>query len=160
MNMIFSCDRAGGIGIGNRLLYSIPSDLARFKELTIGNTVVMGRATFLSLPGAKPLADRTNIVLSTDPDFSPDGVIVCRSTDELLELCKSIDTEIFVIGGEIVFRQLEPYCTKAYVTLISGSSEADRHFTLGSQWTLTDISDTYIYNSIEYRFAQFERTTI
>ena len=64
MNMIFSCDRVGGIGIGNRLIYSIPSDLARFKELTVGNTVVMGRATFLSLPGAKPLANRTNIVLS------------------------------------------------------------------------------------------------
>lgn len=155
MNLIFSQDESGGIGKDNRLIYSIPSDLTRFKKLTTGNAVIMGRSTLMSLPDSKPLPNRMNVVLSRDQSFCPNNVMVCRNLDELFSLCRDMDCEIFVIGGESIYRQLEPYCSRAYVTLISGSSPADRHFTLDSSWDMTFLSEVYIYNSIEYRFAEF-----
>ena len=89
MKAIVCVDKNWGIGNADSLLFHIPEDMAFFKRKTIGNVVVMGLATFLSLPGQKPLADRVNIVLSNKEDWSAPGVIVCHSIDELFELLKS-----------------------------------------------------------------------
>ena len=84
MNLIAAVDKNWAIGCGGRLLVSIPSDRETFRRETVGRAVIMGRKTLESLPGGQPLAKRTNIVLSRDPDFRAKGAVVCRSVEEAL----------------------------------------------------------------------------
>ena len=88
MNLIAAVSKEWGIGKDNKLLFHIPEDMKFFREMTMNKVVVMGRKTLLSFPGSKPLKNRTNIVLSKNLDFNPEGVIMCRSTDELFEKLK------------------------------------------------------------------------
>ena len=129
MKAIVCVDENWAIGSGNDLLYHIPEDMKFFKNKTIGNVVVMGMNTFLSFPNQKPLVDRTNIVLSDDPSFNPEGVIVVRTMDELFELIKRYDTNtVYVIGGAMMYAQLVPYCSAVYVTKVKASQPADKFF--------------------------------
>ena len=111
----------GGIGREGALLFHIREDLRRFRQLTLGKTVVMGRRTLESLPGGRGLPDRRNLVLTRDPDFTAPGAEVIHDLAEVPE-------DAVVIGGESVYRQLLPRCGTVYVTKIFASPQADAFF--------------------------------
>jgi dihydrofolate reductase len=103
--------------------------MARFARLTTGGIVIMGRLTLESFPGAKPLKNRRNIVLSHDDGLVVDGAEVVSGTGELLRLLEHKDqSRIWVIGGESVYRQLLPYCDRVYLTLNETLLPADARF--------------------------------
>ncbi len=115
-----------GIGKDNKLLCHIPGDLKRFKKITSGHTVIMGKNTFLSLPGG-PLKERRNIVISDDPLDHFEDCIMVSSIAEALDHCDD-DRETFIIGGASVYRQFMPYATRLYLTRVNKSFEADTYF--------------------------------
>ena len=121
----------------------------------------MGRKTLDSFPGGQPLPRRTNIVLTGQEDFSRNGVTVCHSVEELLELLKSFeDDRIYVIGGGTVYRQLLPYCSVAHITKIDHSYQADTYFPNldeDPEWRITEDSDEQTYFDLVYRFLKYER---
>lgn len=118
-------DRA--IGFKNALLWHIPEDFKHFKETTSGHVVIMGENTYTSI--GRPLPNRTNIVLSIDPNFSPEGCVVVSSIEEALAKAKEVERdEIFIIGGASIYRQFLPYANRLYLTLVEGDFEADTFF--------------------------------
>ncbi len=161
MNLIVAVDKNWAIGKENKLLVSIPQDMKFFRETTIGKVVVMGRKTLESFPGGQPLKQRTNIVLTTDKNYSVKDAIVVHTIDELLEeLKKYNDEDIYVIGGESIYRQMLPYCTLAHVTKINHAYEADTYFPNldeKDEWVVTGVSDEQTYFNLEYEFVRYER---
>lgn len=100
-----------------------------FRQTTTGNVVVMGRKTLESFPGGQPLKNRTNIVLSTNPDYQVKGAIVVHSKEELLKELEKYDSDsIYVIGGATIYKMMLPYCDTIHVTKIDHAYEADTFF--------------------------------
>lgn len=128
MNLIVAVDDSWGIGKNNQLLFRIKKDMKLFKELTIGKVVVMGRNTYISLPeNNRPLPERFNIVLTKDTSWSHPGVMTCTSVSDLMKKLSRFKTsDIFIIGGESIYKQMLPYCTTAYVTKVNKHCDADR----------------------------------
>ena len=114
------------IGKDNTLLFHLPGDLKRFKQITTGHPVIMGRNTLLSIP-RWPLAKRRNIVLTDKSDDVFPGCEIVFSVDEALQKIKD-EEEVFVIGGGSVYRQFYPLAGKLYLTLIHQNFEADTFF--------------------------------
>ena len=154
MNLIVAVDKNWAIGKGNQLLVSIPQDMKFFRETTMGKVVVMGRKTLETFPGGQPLKKRTNIVLTRDKNYEVKDAIVVHNIEELLEELKNYeDEEIFVIGGETIYRQLLPYCNLAHVTKINHAYEADTYFPNLDEmddWEVTGVSDEQTYFNLEY----------
>lgn len=115
ISLIYSRTLDNVIGVNGDLVLRVPEDMRRFKELTSGNTVVMGRKTWDSLP-RKPLPDRENIVLSRDESFNPEGASVFTSVDKVVELARS--KNVFVIGGAEVYKQFLPHADALFETLM------------------------------------------
>ena len=113
------------IGSEGKLLWHMPADMKRFKELTTGKTVIMGRRTYESI--GRPLPQRTNIILTRSKNFFADGCIVVNSLDESMELAENEDN-IFVIGGASVYEQFLPHANKMYLTLIEHAFDGDTLF--------------------------------
>lgn len=161
MNLIVAVDKNWAIGKGNQLLVSIPQDMKFFRETTLGKVVVMGRKTLETFPGGQPLKKRTNIVLTRDKSYEVKDAIVVHDIEELLEELKNYeDEEIFVIGGETIYRQLLPYCNLAHVTKINHAYEADTYFPNLDEmddWEVTGVSDEQTYFNLEYEFVRYER---
>ena len=129
MKAILAADKNWGIGYNNRLLVSIPSDMKFFRQTTTGKVVVMGRKTLESFPNGLPLKNRTNIVLTANPDYDVKDAVIVHSKDELLEELKKYNEDyIYVIGGESVYRMMLPYCDTVLVTKIDRAFQADTHF--------------------------------
>jgi dihydrofolate reductase len=121
----------GVIGRDNALPFRQSSDLKRFKALTIGKPVLMGRKTFVSI--GKPLPGRTNIVVSRDPGFNPDGVIVVRDLEQALRVARDDAErrgvgEIAAIGGTDIFTQLLPLADRLEITHVHARPEGDTYF--------------------------------
>lgn len=125
MNAIAAVDERWGIGYQGELLARVSADLRRFKALTLGHPVILGRKTLATFPGGRPLPGRDNLIMSTTMDAAPEGARVFRDLDSLLRAARS---DSFVIGGETVYRQLLPYCDTAYLTLFHRTFEADAFF--------------------------------
>ena len=161
MNLIVAVDKNWAIGKDNKLLVSIPQDMKFFRETTMGSVVVMGRKTLETFPGGQPLKNRTNIILSTKADYQVKDAIVVNSVEALLEELKNYPSEdIYIIGGETVYRQLLPYCNVAHVTKIDRSYEADAFFPNLDQdpaWKITAESDEQSYFDTTYAFVKYER---
>lgn len=161
MNVIVAVDDNWAIGMQNKLLVSIPADMKFFRETTMGKVVVMGRKTLESLPGGQPLKKRTNIVLTRDKQYQVKDAIVVHTVEELLEELKKYDEkDIYVIGGETVYRQLLPYCKVAHVTKVHHTYEADTFFPNldeMSDWAVTGVSEEQTYFDLEYEFVRYER---
>ncbi|MGI5920549.1 MAG: dihydrofolate reductase [Syntrophomonadaceae bacterium] len=159
MQAIVAVDLNWGIGYKGNLLQRIPEDMRFFKQMTLGKVVVMGRETFASLPGKKPLKDRVNIVLSESRDFTNEKLTICCSLSELFsELKKYNRDDVFVIGGESVYTQLLPFCEKAYVTKIAAEYPADKYFInldKDADWNLITKGDLKSYNNIQFSFHQY-----
>lgn len=159
MNAIAAVSLDWGIGKDNDLLFHIGEDMKRFRALTTGGTVIMGRKTLDSMPGGKPLPRRRNIVLTRQADFAREGVEVARSQEEVLRLTAGEDPEkVWVIGGGEIYRQLLPYCRLCWLTRVYARPESAVFFpdldTL-PQWQVLRsgaiVSDgTWDYQFIEY----------
>ena len=118
MNVIVAVDRNWAIGRdGDQLIY-LPEDLKRFKALTTGHPVILGRKTLATFPGGRPLKGRRNLILSRDPAFAPEGAEVFRDLETLLAAAPE---DSFVIGGASVYAALLDRCDTAYVTKIEQS---------------------------------------
>ena len=153
------------IGSNNRLPWQLPADLAYFIRVTFGHTVVMGRKTFESIGAALP--DRENIVLTRDPHFSADGCKIMHSVDEVLRNYVDCNKEIFIIGGEEVYRQFLPYSQRMYITCIDHDFVGDAFFPeiKESEWYIVetkkgvrDWENAYDYNFIIYERRYRQRT--
>ncbi len=130
------------IGKDNHLLWTLPNDMKFFKNTTWGMPVIMGRKTFESL--CKPLAGRTNIVITRQGDWSAPGVQVAASLDEAIGLAAATDAkEAFVIGGGEIFRQAMPVVQKMYLTRVHTTIEGDAHFPAfdEAEWQLLSQHD-------------------
>ena len=127
ISIIVAIDESRAIGKNNQLLWHIPEDLQHFKDITAGHPVIMGERTFHSIGRALP--NRTNIVLTDNPDFSAEGCIAAHSIQETIDLGAKYDqVEIFVIGGGMVYKSFLPLADKLYLTLVEGNHEADVYF--------------------------------
>lgn len=162
MKVIVCVDKNWGIGSNNDLLYHIPSDMRFFKEHTVGNVVIMGMATVLSLPGGKALKDRKTLALSDDPTWQPEGVTVCGSIPELLEAAKAYDSDsVYVCGGASVYAQLLPYCDTAYITKVdAGDKEAQKFFPNLDEmpeWVLKETSERFEHNGLGFTFNTYTK---
>jgi dihydrofolate reductase len=121
----------------------------------------MGRKTLESFPGGQPLKKRTNIVLTRDKNYKVKDAIVVNTVDELLQELKKYDEEeIYVIGGESIYKQMLPYCKVAHVTKINHAYEADTYFPNldeKDEWVVTGVSDEQTYFDLEYEFVRYEK---
>lgn len=161
MNIIVAADLGWGIGKSGDLLYSIPEDMKFFRTMTSGKTVIMGRATLESLPGGKPLPKRRNIIISRTLD-SVEGAEVCKTPDEVAKLVSDTPPEdVFVIGGESVYRDMLPFCDTAYITRIEARRDADRHlvnFDELSGWEIAEKSEKKTTDDgIDFAFVTYKR---
>ena len=145
------------IGKYNDLLFYLPSDLKRFKRITTGHTIVMGRKTFQSLPnGALP--NRRNIVITKSDDMLFEGCEVYHSIEEVLEAVKD-ESEVFVIGGGEIYRHFYPIASKLYLTMVHQNFEGDTFFPSVDfdQWDvlsredLVDEKNNFSYSNIDLK---------
>ena len=161
MNLIVGVDKNWAIGNKGKLLVSIPNDMKMFRAETTGKVVVLGRKTLATFPQGKPLKNRTNIILTRDASFTADDAIIVHSVDELLEEVKKYPCEdVYVIGGDSVYKQLLPYCDMAIVTKADHAFEADAYFPnleADPEWKMTAESEEQTYFSLEYTFQRWER---
>lgn len=161
MNLIVAVDNNWAIGNKNELLVRIPNDMKHFREETTGKVVVLGRKTLETFPQGQPLKNRTNIILTKDLKYQVKDAVIVHSIDELLaELKKYSDDDIYIIGGESVYRQMLPYCTVAHITKIDHTYEADTYFPnldKDPEWHITADSDEQTYFDIPYQFIKYER---
>jgi dihydrofolate reductase len=158
ISLIVIADMKNGIGKDNKLLVHLPGDLKYFKKLTMGHHVLMGRRTYDSM--GKALPGRTNIVISRSVT-SLEGCLVFPELHEGIAYAKHHgETELFIIGGEQIFRKSIGLADKIYLTRIEHFFEADVFFpSLGSDWELlsTELHDTDDKNPYKYRFEVYER---
>ena len=164
MNLIAAVDKNWAIGLANKLLVSIPNDQKFFREETMGKVVVLGRKTLETFPGGLPLKGRTNIVLTTDPEFSAKEAIIVHSKEELLEELKKYDTkDVYIIGGDSVYKMMLPYCDTAHITKIDHAYQADTYFPdldADPEWEITEDSEEQTYFDLEYVFLKYEKKKI
>lgn len=161
MRCIVAADKNWAIGKDNKLLVSIPSDMKFFRTQTSGKVVVMGRKTLESFPNGLPLKNRTNIVLTKNPDYKLDGAIIVHSVEEALEEIKKYPSDdVYCIGGDSVYRLFLPYCDTAHVTKIDFAYEADSYFPNLDEmpeWQVTGRSDEQTCFDLEYEFVKYEK---
>ncbi len=161
MNLIAAVDKNWAIGLNNKLLVSIPMDMKFFRETTTGKVVVMGRKTLESFPNGLPLKNRTNIVLTANPDYHVKDAVIVHSEDELREELKKYPSEdIYIIGGESIYRQFVDDCDVAHITKIDYAYEADAYFPNldeKPEWEITADSDEETYFDLEFRFLKYEK---
>ena len=161
MNLIAAVDQNWAIGNKNQLLVKIPADQKFFRETTTGKVVVMGRKTLESFPNGLPLKNRTNIVLTHNKNYDGKGAIVVCSMEELREELKKYNSEdIYVIGGEQIYKALVDDCDVAHITKINYEYDADAYFPNldeKPEWKITADSEEQTYFDLEYFFYKYEK---
>jgi dihydrofolate reductase len=160
ISLIVALDKQGCIGKDNQLLCHIPEDLRYFKQKTIGKVVIMGRNTFESI--GKALPNRTNIVLTKDPTFSPDGCYIYDSIEDIIHEYNSYalpDEEVLIIGGAKTYGQFLPYADRIYITNIDHVFEGDAYFPYVdfSQWDLVESRKGNECKEFDYYFNVYDR---
>lgn len=160
MKLIVAADRNWAIGKNNKLMWSIPADMKFFRETTQGNVVIMGRKTLESFPQGQPLKNRVNIVITRNPSYKVKDAVVVHSVEEAIEESRKYDGDVFVIGGESIYRAMLPYCDTTLVTRIDYAYEADTWFPNldeDEEWELTDEGEEQTCFDLEYAFTRYER---
>ena len=161
MNLIVNVDSNWAIGYRGKLLVSIPEDMKFFRSETTGKVVVLGRKTLDTFPGGQPLKNRTNIILTRNPNYQVKGAIICHSVEEVLEELKKYNSEdVYIIGGDSIYKEFLPYCDVAHVTRTDHVYDADAWFPNleeDPEWELTGESDEKTYFDLEFRFCRYER---
>ena len=158
MKLIAAVDRNWALGKdGDQLVY-LKEDLKRFRALTLGKCVILGRRTLEALPGGRTLPGRESIILSRDMNFFVEGAAVCHSVDEVLAAAPK---DAFVIGGAAVYRELLPHCDTAFLTKIDGEYPADCWFPdldKLPEWTAGEPSEKLEQDGVRYRYIIYTRT--
>lgn len=161
MNLIVNVDSNWAIGYRGKLLVSIPEDMKFFRSETTGKVVVLGRKTLDTFPGRQPLKNRTNIILTRNPNYQVKGAIICHSVEEVLEELKKYNSEdVYIIGGDSIYKEFLPYCDVAHVTRTDHVYDADAWFPNLEEdpaWVLTGESEEKTYFDLEFRFCRYER---
>ncbi|MDY5845004.1 MAG: dihydrofolate reductase [Bariatricus sp.] len=160
MKIIVAADKNWAIGKNNKLMWSIPADMKFFRETTKGNVVIMGRKTLESFPQGQPLKNRVNIVITHDPSYKVKDAVVVHSIEEAVEESRKYEGEVFVIGGESIYRAMLPYCDTALVTKIDYAYEADTWFPNldeEEEWEMTEEGEEQTCFDLEYAFTKYER---
>jgi dihydrofolate reductase len=159
ISIIVAIARNFAIGKDNKLLWHISADLKRFKKITSGHPVVMGKKTYESLP-FRPLPNRTNIIITDIPGEKFEGCVTVYSINEALEKCPDGE-ETFIMGGGSVYRQFLPYANKLYLTLIHKDFDADTFFPEidYNEWKMIEKEDHGPEgdNEFSYSFLVFEK---
>ncbi len=160
ISLIVAADKNWAIGREGKLLTNIPDDLRFFRETTRDKVVIMGRKTVESLPGGRPLPNRTTILITRDPNYKMNDVIVVHSVEEALEEAAKLKTDIYVAGGGEIYEQMLDYCDEALVTYIDYSYQADAHFPnldKRPEWVLAAESEEQTHFDIIYYFRTYLR---
>lgn len=168
MKLIFAVDKNYSIGYEGEMLFHLRKDLKRFREITLGNILIMGRKTLESLPHSKALEGRINIVLTRDGDYFKENTIVLHSIDQIGPLLEEINgdgkKEVFLIGGGNLVKQLYDSCTYAYIT------EVDKEYkdydtkipniSKDPNWIRVSESDLHRENDLTYRYVEYKRLNL
>lgn len=145
------------IGNNNQLLWRLPGDLPRLKKLTMGHPLIMGRKTFESI--GRPLPGRTNIVLSRNADFHPEGVVVCSDLQEAMRQAASENTkESFIFGGAKVYEMALPFVNRLYLTVVDDEPEADAFFPEYSEFKKQIEKEPHPELSPAFEYLTLERS--
>jgi len=145
------------IGCNNKLLWDIPADMARFKKLTTGHTVIMGDKTFESI--GSPLPGRTNIVISLNKNYQAPGCEIAHSIERAIECAKKSETngEAFVIGGGTIYKLFMPLIDKLYITEVDDAPKADTYFPEYHDFKNKIFTETHKDNGLKFTFLELTR---
>ena len=136
ISFVVAFDRKKVIGKDGHLPWRLPDDMKHVREVTTGKPLIMGRRTYESI--GRPLAKRTNIVLTSDPAFHPEGVLVARTPEEALALAGDVP-EVIVFGGARVFREFLPIADRIYLTQVDAEVSGDTYFDFdGTDWLVVE----------------------
>jgi dihydrofolate reductase len=155
--IIVATDKQGGIGKDNALLWHLPNDLKRFKSITSGHPIIMGRKTFDSI--GKPLPNRINIIITQNKDLKIDGCVIVHTLKDALLACNG--TDAFIIGGGSIYEQALEVADMIHLTLVDVVLEADTHFPKinDNQWQIVH-SESHIKDekhNFDYQFIDLKR---
>lgn len=158
---ILNCDLEYGIGKKNGLLFHLKKDMAFFREQTTNHVVAMGENTLLSFPNAKPLKNRTNIVLSADPSHNYEGVINVHTFNEFLKVIDdySKNEKVFIIGGASIYRQTLEYVDYVYLTKVNAIGNAEVFFVNideNKNFQIIEESEPMDDGEYQIRFVKYE----
>lgn len=156
--LIAAAAQNNALGKDNQLLWHLPDDFKRFKQVTSGHYIVMGRKTFESFP--KPLPNRVHVIVTRQKDYQPDGCLVAGSLEKAIALCPE-DQEVFIIGGGEIYKQALPLADKIDLTRVHATFEADTFFPEidPAQWRIVSSTfhpkdDKHVY---DFSFEEFVR---
>jgi dihydrofolate reductase len=153
ITLIAACSENRVIGKAGKLIWHIPEDLKRFKKLTLGNPIVMGRKTFESI--GKPLPGRTNIILTRDKNFKMEGCLVYNKISDILEIFEK--NNIFVIGGGEIYKQFLDKADRIELTLIHKNFDGDTYFPqIGGEWEITH-SENSKFEDIDLEYISYKK---
>ena len=148
------------IGMTGKLLWHIPADMKRFKVLTLGHPVIMGRKTFESIIGylGKPLPGRANLVVTRDPDYAYEGAETFTSIEAAINRAHELDTEeIHIGGGSEIYKQVLPYTDKLYLTLVDDEPEADSYFPeFENEFVAIEKHPQAEHNGLHYEWVDYK----
>lgn len=145
------------IGKDNQLLWRIPYDLKQLKKITTGHAIIMGRKTYDSI--GYPLPGRTNIILTRDKNWNKPGCIVAHSIEESLKIAKKNEQdEIFIFGGEEIFKQVMDITDKLYLTIVEDEPEADTFYPDYSEFNKIVKQEEHEYNGLKYKIVQLTKS--
>ncbi len=156
INIIAALGKGRAIGYKNDLLWKIPADLKRFKALTTGHPIVMGRKTFESIGRALP--GRINIVVTRNTDWRFEGTVVTESLEQALEKAAEANDEIFIIGGGEIYAQALPRADRLYLTLIEDEKEGDIFFPeYERDFTKMTYHEDLEHDGLKYKWITLEK---
>lgn len=159
ISIIVAIAQNNAIGKDNDLIWHISDDLKRFKALTSGHTVIMGRNTWNSLP-RRPLPKRRNIVLTHDVTFAEEGAEVAHSLQQVLDMVRD-EEEAFIMGGAAVYRQFLPFVNHIYVTWVWQDFDADVYFPVIDMSVFAKVSESEVFvdaeSSLRFSYADYQR---
>ena len=158
ISIIVAVAKNGVIGKDNQLLWRLPDDLKRFKQLTLGHPMIMGRKTFESI--GKPLPGRTSIIITNQKDFSVEGILVAHSLDEALNIARGLEEkEAFIIGGGEIYKQALPLTDHLYVTEVDLVIDGDTFFEIANPaaWKETEriIHEPDERHALKFEFVNY-----
>jgi len=157
ISMIACIGKNGELGKNNKLLWDIPEDMRRFKNLTVGHVVIMGQNTFESI--GKALPSRINIILTRDEKFKPSDCKVCYSVGQAMEEANIAEKkEIFIIGGGQIYKQFAPFSDKLYLTVVDQGADADTFFPQYDDFKIcNEDGGGQTASGIKYKFLELKR---
>lgn len=159
ISIIAAVSENGIIGNNNSLIWHLKEDMKYFKEKTTGHHIIMGRKTFESISGGKPLPNRTSIVITRDKNYERDGIIVCHSLEKAIEKCVD-EKEVFIIGGGQIYKEAINICNNLYITKIHKDFDGDVKFPEIDEniWKIIDVDKHFSEkNNFNYSFLTYTR---